>query len=72
MSLPMSQVSTVIMGPTGLFMYESSNSIFRTSNFAGHDSESFCVSELLIKIGELDLGIEPLLCAIVRSQPLVH
>jgi hypothetical protein len=53
-------------------MYESSNSIFRTSNFAGHDSESFCVSELLIKIGELDLGIEPLLCAIVRSQPLVH
>ncbi len=29
-NLPMSQVSTVIMGPTGLFMYESSSSISRT------------------------------------------
>ncbi len=30
-SLLMSWVSTVIMGPMGLFMYESSSSISRTS-----------------------------------------
>jgi len=30
-SLSMSQVSTMIMGQVGLFMYESSNYIFKTS-----------------------------------------
>jgi hypothetical protein len=56
-SLLMSWVSIVIMGPAGLFMYESSGSISRTSPILlPNDSESFCVSELFMKIWELDFN----------------